>query len=462
MIASSGKWLRVYLAGAAAFAGLVAFLVFSGVLPPYYDREFSDEDFGDPELEFHFVEYDALEGWARNDPGPALDAFVRSCEIFETKDPEEPANPNERLGAAHQGVTLGGTVDDWLRPCAEARAILVSAYGDPAIRRGALRKFFEFHFRPVAIAVRRDPLPDGRARRADPRIEREGVFTGYFEPVYEASRAPTEAHTAPLYPRPDDLVEVDLGLFREELKGERIAGLVEGGRLKPYADRAGINAGALQNKAEPIAWLDPNDLFFLQIQGSGRLAFDDGETLRVGYAGQNGHEYTAIGRVMVERGIMPLDRVTMQSIRDWLSVDAQEHEARALRETNASYVFFKPLDAVPAHLGPLGAQGAPLTPGRSLAVDRRYHTLGAPVWVEIEPVLQAGEEPIRRLMIAQDTGGAIRGAVRGDVFWGSGDEAGAIAGAMNAKGEMVVLLPRRLADRLDTPQRTLTARRSGS
>lgn len=461
MISSSGKWLRIYLASAAALAALIAVLVFSGVLPPYYEREFSDEDFGEPVLEYRLVDFDDLEGWRQDDPGPALNAFVRSCEIFEAGDPQAPANPLERLGPPHDGATLGGVNADWLRPCAEARAILVSSYGDPGIRRGALRAFFEFHFSPVAISVRRDPLPDGRARRADPRIERKGVFTGYFEPVYDASRMQTETHTAPLYPRPDDLVEVDLGLFREELKGERIAGLVEDGRLKPYADRAGINAGALKEKAAPIAWLDPNDLFFLQIQGSGRLVFDDGEILRVGYAGQNGHEYTAIGRVMVERKIMPLEDVTMQSIRRWLASEAPE-KAEAMREANASYVFFRPLDAVPAELGPLGAQGAPLTPGRSLAVDRRYHTLGAPVWVDIEPVPEAGEEPIRRLMIAQDTGGAIRGPVRGDVFWGSGEEAAAIAGAMNAKGEMTVLLPRRLAERLGEPQRTMIAGRSAS
>lgn len=459
MISSSGKWLRIYLAGAAGLAALIAVLVFSGVLPPYYEREFSDADFAEPVLEYRLVDFDDLEGWRQDDPGPALNAFIHSCQVFEAGDPEAPANPLERLGPPHDGVTLGGTNADWLRPCAEARAILVSAYGDPDIRRGALRAFFEFHFRPVAIAVRRDPLPDGRARRAEPRIERKGVFTGYFEPVYDASRAPTETHTAPLYPRPEDLVEVDLGLFREALKGERIAGLVEGGRLKPYADRAKINAGALGEKTEPIAWLDPNDLFFLQIQGSGRLVFDDGDILRVGYAGQNGHEYTAIGRVMVERRIMPLKDVTMHSIREWLAREAPEH-AQAMRETNASYVFFRPLDAVPAHLGPLGAQGAPLTPGRSLAVDRRYHTLGAPVWVNIEPVPAAGEKPIRRLMIAQDTGGAIRGPVRGDVFWGAGEEAAEIAGAMNAQGEMIVLLPRRLAARLGAPQRTLTARRA--
>ena len=150
---------------------------------------------------------------------------------------------------------------------------------------------------------------------------------------------------------------------------------------------------------------------------------------------------------MVQRGIMPLEEVTMQSIRTWLDGAAPD-TAQALRAENASYVFFRSLDDAPPQSGPLGAQGAPLTAGRSLAVDRRYHALGAPVWVDIEPVAAAGKDPIRRLMIAQDTGGAIRGPVRGDFFWGSGDEAGRIAGVMNARGRMWVLLPRRLADRL--------------
>ncbi|WP_425410525.1 murein transglycosylase A [Hyphococcus sp.] len=453
---SSGIWLRFFLAASVLFAALVATLVFSGVLPPYYDREFSPEDFGEPTLDFRLIEFDDLEGWRRDDLGEALGAFVRSCAVFEAGDPQAPANPLENLGPAHAGVSLGGVNADWLRPCAEARAILVSAYGDPAVRREALRSFFEFHFRPIEIAVRRAPRPDGPARRANPRIEKKGTFTGYFEPVYRASRERTDTQNAPLYPRPDDLIEVDLGQFRDELKGERIAGRVERGRLRPYADHAGINAGALSDKVEPLAWLDPNDLFFLQIQGSGRLVFDDGAALRVGYAAQNGHAYTAIGRVMVRDGVMPLEDITMQSIRQWLA-NATPDRARVMREANASYVFFRELEEVPAELGPLGAQGAPLTAERSLAVDRRYHTLGAPVWVNIEPVVEAGANPIQRLMIAQDTGGAIRGPVRGDVFWGSGPDAGEIAGAMNAEGEIAVLLPRRLVERLAPSRSAVTA-----
>jgi membrane-bound lytic murein transglycosylase A len=446
MISPTGSRLRLFLIGAVALAALAAALVFSGVFPPFYKRQFSDDDYGPARLHYRLVDFDDLEGWRRDDPTPALAAFVRSCRIFEGRAPEEPANPMEQLGLADPAVSLGGAVSDWLRPCAEARALNVSAYADDAARAGALRSFFEFHFRPVEIATLREPLPDGRARRASPRIDDKGTFTGYFEPVYEASRMRTARHTAPVLPRPDDLVEVDLGLFRDDLKGERIAGRVENGRLTPYADRGAIDSEGLP-AAAPLAWVDPNDLFFLQIQGSGRLEFADGAVMRVGYAAQNGHPYTAIGRTMVERGIMPLEKVTMQSIRAWLDGAAPD-AAQALRSENASYVFFRPLDEVAPELGPLGAQGAPLTPGRSLAVDRRYHALGAPVWVDIEPVEAAGKTPIRRLMIAQDTGGAIRGPIRGDVFWGSDDEAAEVAGAMNALGTITVLLPSRLAERL--------------
>ena len=436
--------LRLLLAGALIVAAIAAALVFSGIWPPFYQRSFDDDDFGPPVLDIRVVSFDDLEDWRLDDPGPALEAFVRSCQRFDLMPETAPANPLENLGLDDPELSLGGTVEDWLHPCAEARALIVSAYSDAGGRRGALRSFFEFHFRPVEIATARMPLPDGRARRAGPLIEKQGTFTGYFEPVYQASRTPTLQHSAPVLPRPDDLVEVDLGLFRDELKGERIAGRVENGRLKPYDVRNGIETRAA---ADALAWLDPNDLFFLQIQGSGQLVFDDGGVLRVGYAGQNGHPYTAIGRVMVERGVMPLEAVSMQSIRAWL--DGASHDAaRELRDQNASYVFFRELETVAPELGPLGAQGAPLTPGRSLAVDRRFTTLGAPVWVDIEPVEAVGGEPIRRLMIAQDTGGAIRGPIRGDVFWGSGDEAAALAGAMNAKGSMIVLLPRRLAERL--------------
>ncbi|MEZ5893530.1 MAG: MltA domain-containing protein [Parvularculaceae bacterium] len=448
MTSKAGKRLRLFLAGAALIAGGAAALVFSGVWPVFYKREFSENDFAPQALDYALIAFDDIQGWRQDDPGPALEAFVRSCETFEKRGPDEPANPMENLGPAYEGRTFAGTVADWLRPCSEARALLVSAYSDPGVRRGALRAYFEFHFRPVRVFGRRDPKPDGRARNWPARIDRTGLFTGYYEPVYRASRMRTLQFSAPVLPRPDDLIEVDLGAFRPNLAGERIAGRVANGRLTPYPDRKEIEAAGAD---APLAFVDPNDLFFLQIQGSGRLVFAPRDEMRVGYDGQNGHPYTAIGRVLVARGIMPLETVTMQRIRQWLDAASPE-EAKALRDENASYVFFRPLDqALSPDLGPPGAQGAALTPGRSLAVDRRYTTLGAPVWIDVKPEPGAGGGPIRRLMIAQDTGGAIKGPVRGDVFWGSGPVAGDQAGAMRSRGAMIVLLPRRVADALAEP-----------
>ncbi len=438
--------MRAVFIASTAFAVLAGLIVFSGILAPFYQKLHTDTAYGPPEIDFRRADFYELRDWQQDDTLPAFAAYLRSCEVLAARDPSEPANLQEYLGDRFKNVTLAGTVADWRRPCEEAADINRRYYSDVAVKRGAFRVFFENNFQPVQILQYRTPLPESPIRRKGPKIDETGLFTGYFEPVYDAARTAGGAFTAPVYRRPDDLIEVDLGAFREELSGQRIAGKLSGRRLVPYADRKTINDGEL-NGAAPIAWLGANDLFFLQIQGSGQLRFQDGDELRIGYDGQNGHAYTAIGRVMVEREIMPLEDVSMASIRAWLD-GAGGDTAQALREENASYVFFRELDPPEPGLGPPGAQGVALTPQRSLAVDRRYHALGAPVWIDIEPVDGAGPAPIRRLMVAQDTGGAIRGPVRGDIFWGAGEDAGAIAGAMKARGEMYVLVPRRVAERL--------------
>ena len=272
----------------------------------------------------------------------------------------------------------------------------------------------------------------------------EGMFTGYFEPAYPASRERTDEYSVPALSRPADLVMVDLGAFRDDLAGTRIAGRVINGRLFPYEDHKTIVENGLDT--DVIAWMKPNDLLFLQIQGSGRL-FMGGEELRVGYAAQNGHPYTAIGGPLIRSGAIAREDMSMQAIYDWLD-SATPEEAAALRYVNQSYVFFRHLDALPVPaLGPIGASGVQLEAGTSLAVDRRFHAMGAPLWVDYES-LDPGER-IRRLMVAQDTGGAIRGPVRGDVFTGSGHEAGEVAGAMRQSGTLHVLLPLPVARRLE-------------
>ncbi len=431
-------------------AALIAFAaIFTGVFPGAPWRDVDDDAYGPPSPVFRIASYDALPGWREDNVGAAMPAFLQSCQKITERSADAPANALENLGPEYENWSLAGKIADWSSTCDSASALNRDDYGEAGAWNAAVREFFETHFSPIEVLAKRAPLRDGPARGRSARIEGSGVFTGYFEPTYEGRRAPQAPFTAPLYARPGDLVDVELGRFRPDLAGERVAGRLEGTRLVPYPARRAINEGALDGRAEPIAWLDPDDLFFLQIQGSGRILFGDGETMRVGYDGANGQAYTAIGRVLVERGAMTVADASMQSIRDWLT-NASDEEARRLREENQSYVFFRRLDLPPEGFGPLGAQGAPLLPGRSLAVDRRFHALGAPVFVDIDPVPTVGPTPIRRLMIAQDTGGAIRGPVRGDFFWGAGDAAATHAGGMNAKGRLFVLLPRARANALAT------------
>jgi len=356
-----------------------------------------------------------LPGWQGSDPRRALTAFQKSCRQRLTK----------RSGAAVTPQDVGGRVEDWRRVCKQALALEASSPSQA-------RSFFESGFIPVAV---RD------------RNERAGLFTGYYEPEIAAAREKSASYTIPIYRRPKDLVSVDLGEFREDLTGRRIAGRIENGRLRPYATRAEIENGALAGRGLEIAWAaDPVALFFLQIQGSGRLRLRDGEILRLGFAGRNGHAYTSLGRRMLERGLLAEDAVSKPAIAEWLR--AHPERARRLMRENAAYVFFRVLQED----GPVGAQAVALTPGRSLAVDTRHIPLGAPVWLSARrPDPEAPESaslPLRRLVIAQDTGSAITGAVRGDVFWGAGERAEAVAGHMAHRGRYWLLLPRELADRV--------------
>lgn len=350
-----------------------------------------------------------LPGWSDDDPSAALVAFARTCARWA-------ALPQDRsLGAGG----IAGTVGDWHSVCTEAEAV-------PRGNAEAARRFFETRFQPFAATA------DG---------EEAGLFTGYYEPELHGSRTKSDEFRVPLYRRPPDLVMVDLGLFRENLKGERIAGRVVEGSLRPYESRGEIEDGALDGRDLELFWVDDAiDAFFLHIQGSGRVKLAEGGVARVGYAGQNGHPYFAIGRDLIERGELSREEVSLQSIRAWMK--AHPEEGAALMRKNPSYVFFQEIDGE----GPIGAQGVPLEPGRSLAVDRRFVPLGTPVWLVADPPNEQST-PIRRLLIAQDTGGAIKGPVRGDVFWGAGDEAAELAGPMKSQGRYYLLLPRGLAAR---------------
>lgn len=356
--------------------------------------------------------FEALPGWADDDHEAALDTFRRSCERILS------ANPERALDARTGDAITYGTVGDWQPVCREALS---------ADHASSPRTFFETRFQAFAVTAENGP---------------NGLMTGYYEPEIEASLVQEGAYQTPLLAKPADLQRLDLGEFDPSLKGETIRGRLEGGRFVPYPDRAAINRGVLDPGDLAVAWVkDPVDAFFTHIQGSARLKLPDGSVARVGFAEKNGRPYTAIGKVLIERGALTAENVSMASIRDWLA--ANPEEMQSVLEANRSYVFFNRQDVSKPNLGPVGAAGVALTPGRSLAVDRRTHALGAPIW--FEAVLPGDNKPTRKLMVAQDTGSAIRGPVRGDYFWGSGSAAGAKAGEMKADGRFWVLLPVALA-----------------
>jgi membrane-bound lytic murein transglycosylase A len=286
-----------------------------------------------------------------------------------------------------------------------------------------IRRFFEQQFLPWQI------------NQAEGGVE--GLVTGYYEPLLRGSRTPNAKYRFPILTAPEDLLVVDLATLYPELKSLRLRGRLMGNRIVPYFSRAEIEAGTPPMRGRELAWVDdPVDMFFLQIQGSGRVQLENGETIRVGYADQNGHPYRSIGKWLVEQGELTLDKASMQGIKDWAMRNPER--LTELLNTNPSYVFFREL---PNHNGgPLGALGVPLTTERSIAIDPRGMPLGAPVWLATTRPYSI--EPLNRLMMAQDTGGAIRGNVRADFFWGFGEDAGKLAGSMKQKGRMWVLLPR--------------------
>jgi membrane-bound lytic murein transglycosylase A len=365
----------------------------------------------EPEFGLRPVTFDRLVGWSEDDPSEALSAFRRSCTKLRSRG-SGPMGPEPVFGA----------VADWLTVCAAADEQAGAASAESA------REFFETWFQPYELSAADGP---------------EGLFTGYYEPVLHGSRRAGPRYPVPLHAAPADLLRIDLGRFNPDLAGYAIYGRIGDGEFLPYYSRAEIEHGALAGRDLELLWVDdPIAKFFLQIQGSGQVRLDDGSVVRVGYASQNGHPYRAIGRDLIEIGALSRDEVSLQTIRAWLQ--AHPDDAAAIMARNRSYIFFREHPELAAEDGPLGAQGVPLTAGRSLAVDRRYIPLGVPLWLETTAPGPAGALPLRRLMIAQDTGGAIKGVVRGDVFWGAGEPAEAVAGRMRSPGRYAVLLPRAL------------------
>lgn len=329
--------------------------------------------------------YDQLEGWRDDQIAAALPALLRSCKKILAKPDSAPLDPKTKS-------TDIGPVGEWRVPCTAAAAL-------PAGDDKAARQFLEANFVPFLAGNNGDS---------------EGLFTGYFEITLNGSRQRSGPFQTPLYRRPAEPTR---------------------------HTRAEIESGALAGKDLELLWVDdPVDAFFLEIQGSGRVKLREGGVVRVGYDGQNGKPYVPVGRLLIERGEMPREKVTMASIRTWMA--ANPKQGAALRRENPSYVFFREI----AGEGPIGAQQVVLIAGRSLAVDRAFIPLGVPLWLESRERFSPGI--IRRLVVAQDTGGAIKGPVRGDLFWGHGEAAASGAGAMNARGRYYLLLPRTVAARL--------------
>lgn len=303
---------------------------------------------------------------------------------------------------------------DWKEPCR-------AAAGMDKNNHVAARWFFERWFTPYKVLAGQSST---------------GLFTGYYEAELSGSWRKTKRFNVPIYIKPKNLISADLGQFSPELKGKRISGRLQKNKLVPYHSRREIDRGILRGQGLELLWVDSaTDAFFLHVQGSGRIKMSDGRTIRVGFAAKNGRPYVAIGRVLIQRGAIPKEKVSMQSIRAWIAV--HPHEASTLFAVNPSYIFFRRLKGTDT----IGAMGVGLTPGRSLAVDRRYIPLGAPLWLETRDPLQV-LRPLHRLVVAQDTGSAIKGAVRGDVFWGFGAEAARRAGLMKSRGAYYLLLPK--------------------
>lgn len=346
-----------------------------------------------PKELFRAATFAAMPGWGRDNLREAWPAFVTSCEVLVRK-------------------------SDWKEPCQVAAGV-------DGASETAVRTFFESFFTPYQVFNQ-----DGSDT---------GLVTGYYEPLLRGARKRGGAFQIPLHRAPDDLLTVDLSSVYPELKNMRLRGRVVGNKVVPYPTRGEMmQSNALAGKE--IVWVDDAvEAFFLQVQGSGRVQLaDTKETIRIAYADQNGHPYKSIGRYLVDKGEMTLDQASAQSIKAWFASNPARQQE--LLSANPSYVFFREEKLADPKKGPKGALGVPLTPQRSIAVDPQFIPLGVPVFLA---TTQPGKEiPLQRLMMAQDTGGAIRNPVRADFFWGFGGDAGEKAGKMKQRGQMWVLLPK--------------------
>jgi membrane-bound lytic murein transglycosylase A len=362
-----------------------------------------------PDTRIEPLAWDELEGWAADDHAAAFAAYLASCRAL--------------VGSAKTARDARPVHHALVEICRHARTI--TARDD-----ATARKFFEESFRPVRISKLDDP---------------NGFLTGYYEPVVDGSRTPTDEFRVPLYRRPGDLVHMGRKHKADSFPNTgRVVRRIKRGKYVPYFDRAQIEDGALATRNLEIAYVrDWADAFFIQIQGSGRVKMQDGSVLRVNYDSHNGYPYTPVGRLLIERGIIPREEMSMDRIREWMT--ANPDGAKELRRQNKSFVFFRTVN-LPEHEEARGAQGVPLTAQRSIAVDKVLHVYGTPFFIQADlPIATpASATKFRKLMIAQDTGSAIVGPARADIFFGAGAEAGRIAGRIKNPARFVMLMPRAL------------------
>jgi membrane-bound lytic murein transglycosylase A len=356
---------------------------------------------------FEPVAWDELDGWAADDHAAAFAAFMASCRPL--------------VAGAKGSRDTRPVYSALVEVCRKARTLTASD-------RETARKFFEENFRAVRVSKIDDP---------------NGFLTGYYEPVVDGSRTLTDEFKVPLYGRPHDLVHMGRKRKAESFPNTgRVVRRIARGKYVPYFDRAQIEDGALATRNLEIAYLkDANDLLFIQIQGSARIRLTDGTLLRVNYDSHNGHPYTPVGRILIERGIIPREEMSMERIRKWMAENPEG--GKELRRQNKSFVFFRTV-SLPEHEEARGAQGVPLTAARSIAVDKALHVYGTPFFIGAELPIdgEASTTKFRRLMIAQDTGSAIVGPARADIYFGSGEEAGRIAGRVKNPARFVMLMPR--------------------
>ena len=350
-----------------------------------------------PTTVYEHAQWSDLPGWNTDNVQEAWQAFLASCR-------------SARFRAA-----------EWAAPCSVAQS--VAAADSPV----TVRQYFQSYFEPYKIV-----------RRTGSTREDTGLITGYFEPLLHGSRTASAQFMAPLYAPPSDLLTIDLTSLFPELKGKRVRGRLEGKRVVPYYTRAELPTDPVLQGSE-LVWIDNSfDALMLEVQGSGRVQLPDGTTIRLQYADQNGQPYHSVGRYLVQIGALTVDQATIPGIRAWLL--AHPERVREVLDSNPSVVFFTEAPLGDPNLGPKGAEGIPLTAGRSVAVDATWVPLGTPMF--LATTLPDTNLPLQRLVIAQDTGGAISGAPRADYFCGSGPQAADLAGKMRQQGSLWMLWPR--------------------